>query len=238
MIKEKNAELIRLAHEGDREAMELLVSENMGLCKNIASRFRDRGVEYDDLVQLAAIGMIKAIKSFDFSYNTVFSTYAVPLIIGEIRRFLRDDGAIKVSREIKKIGINAMRKKEEYVRKNGKEPKINELSELCGVSADELIFSLEAISSIRSLSEPIGDDSDGNHLEDMIADSEDKFLKITDKIALTEAIKQLSEEHKRIVYLRYYKDLSQSRTGQILGMTQVKVSREEKKIIQFLKKTI
>lgn len=238
MIKEKNAELLHLAHEGNKEAMELLVSENMGLCKNIASRFRDRGVEYEDLVQIASIGMIKAIKSFDFSYNTAFSTYAVPLIIGEIRRFLRDDGAIKVSREIKKIGINAMRKKEEYTRKNGREPKINELADICGISADDLVFSLEAISSIRSLSEPIGDDNDGNHLEDTIADSEDKFVKITDKIALSEAIKQLSEEHKRIVYLRYYKELSQSRTGQIMGMTQVKISREEKKIIEFLKKII
>ncbi len=238
MTREENTELLRLAHEGDREAMERLVSCNMGLCKSIAARFRDRGVEYEDLVQLAAIGMIKAIKSFDFSYNTAFSTYAVPLIIGEIRRFLRDDGAVKVSRGTKRTGTDAMRKREEFVRKNGREPKINELAELCGVDCNELVFSLEATSPVRSLNEPVGNDDDGTQIGDLIADSEDNITKITDRIALAEAIKKLPPEQRQLIYLRYFKELSQAQTGEILGMTQVKVSREEKKIIEVLKKTL
>lgn len=235
---ENNVELLRLAHEGDKEATELFVENNMGLCKSIAIRFRDRGVEYEDLVQLAAIGMLKAIKSFDFSYNTAFSTYAVPLIIGEIRRFLRDDGIIKVSRGTKRIGNDAMRKREKFISENGREPKLSELAELCGIEKEELVFSLEATSPLRSLNDPLGNDEDGASVGDMIADSEDKISKTTDKIALNEAIKNLSTEQRQLIYLRYFKELSQSRTGEILGMTQVKVSREEKKIIETLKKAL
>ena len=235
---DNNIELLRLAHEGDGEAMERFVGNNMGLCKSIAIRFRDRGVEYEDLVQLAAIGMLKAIKSFDFSYNTAFSTYAVPLIIGEIRRFLRDDGIVKISRGTKRIGNDAMRKREEFICTNGREPKLSELAELCGVEKEELVFSLEAISPIKSLNEPIGNDEDGVSIGDLVADSEDKISKTTDKIALNEAIKKLSAEHRQLIYLRYFKEFSQSRTGEILGMTQVKVSREEKKIIETLKKAL
>ncbi len=238
MTREENEELLRLAKDGDREAMDRLITQNMGLCKSIAARFKDRGAEFEDLVQLAAIGMIKAVKSFDFSYNTAFSTYAVPLIIGEIRRFLRDDGTVKVSRSIKKLGNDAMRKKEEFIRQYGREPKISRLAELCGVSTDELVFSLEAISPIRSLSEPVGGDDDSTELGSLISDPTDDISKLTDKIALSEAIKSLPDEQRQLIYLRYVKELSQSVTGQILGMTQVKVSREEKKIIEHLRRTL
>ena len=237
MTREDNIELLKLAKQGDTEAQEKLVSQNMGLCKSIAARFRDRGCEYDDLVQIAAIGMIKAIRSFDFSYNTAFSTYAVPLIVGEIRRFLRDDGAIKVGRNVKKLGTDAMRKREQFQRENGREPRVSELAELCGVTVEELVFSMEATGPLKSLSESVGDD-DGTSLGDLIADKEDGIGKITDKIALSEAIGNLSKEKRDIIYLRYFKELSQAQVGKILGMTQVKVSREEKKIIEELRKAL
>lgn len=238
MTREENTELLRLARDGDRDAMERLVECNMGLCRSIAARFRDRGVEYEDLVQLAAIGMIKAVRSFDFSYQTAFSTYAVPLIIGEIRRFLRDDGAIKVSRSAKRTGRDAMRRREEFLREHGREPRLNELAALCGVEGEELAFALEAVSPVRSLNEPIGNGEDGAQLGDLLADSDDGIAGTVDRIALSEAIRSLPPTQRRLIYLRYCRELSQAQTGQLLGMTQVKVSREEKKIMAALKKAL
>lgn len=238
MTREENAELIQRAQNGEKEALDKLVSQNMGLCKSIAARFRDRGAEYEDLVQLAAIGMIKAVRSFDFSFGTAFSTYAVPLIVGEIRRFLRDDGALKVSRSVKHTGNDAMKKREEFIRKHGREPKMSELAELCSVSTDELAFSLEAISPVKSLYDPIGNDDDGLQMGDTIYDPCDEIGKLTDRISLAEAIKKLAPDERQLIFLRYYKELSQAQTGKILGMTQVKVSRQEKKIIERLKKVL
>ena len=238
MTKEETVALIGLAKTGDREALAHLVEGNMGLCKSIAARFRDRGVEYEDLVQLAAIGMIKAIRSFDFAYQTAFSTYAVPLIIGEIRRFLRDDGTVKVSRGVKRLGTDAMRRKEEFIRREGREPKLSELADLCGVSTEELVFSLEATGPIRSLSETVGGDEDGTPIGDLLADGSDDIGKMTDRIALSEAIGQLPSLQRQLIYLRYFKEMSQAEVGKILGMTQVKVSREEKKIMEILRRAL
>jgi len=238
MTREENQALLRLAQAGDREAQEELLRGNMGLCKSIASRFRDRGVEFEDLIQLACIGMLKAVRSFDFSYETAFSTYAVPLIIGEIRRFLRDDGVIKVSRGTKRLGTDAMKKREEFLRTEDREPKMSELAALCGVSVEELAFALDATGPIRSLSETVGGEEDGTPLSDLIADGEDGIGKMTDRIALGEAIRALPKVWQRLIYLRYVKELSQSQTGKLLGMTQVKVSREEKKIMEQLRRAL
>ncbi len=236
--RENNIELLKKAKQGDQSALDELVSKNLGLCKSIALRFRDRGTEYEDLVQLAAIGMIKAVKSFDFSFNTAFSTYAVPLIIGEIRRHLRDDGMIKVSRNIKKCGIDAMHKREKFINENGREPTISELAELCGVSAEEIAYSLEAISPVHSINESLSGDDDGPTIENMLSDKDNRLDSLTDKIALSEAIKNLPETQRKLIVLRYFKDMSQQQTGNILGMTQVKVSREEKKIIKQLRSVL
>lgn len=236
--RENNIELIKKAKQGDQSALDELVSKNLGLCKSIALRFRDRGTEYEDLVQLAAIGMIKAVKSFDFSFNTAFSTYAVPLIIGEIRRYLRDDGIIKVSRNIKKCGIDAMHKREMFINEHGREPKISELAELCGVSAEEIAYSLEAISPIHSINESINGEDENLTIENMLSDKDNQLENLTDRIALAEAIKKLPETQRKIIILRYFKDMSQQQTGNILGMTQVKISREEKKIIQQLRNVL
>lgn len=230
----ENAVLLRRIGEGDESAVDELISLNMGLVKNIAARFRDRGVEYEDLVQIGVIGMIKAMRSYNFSYNTAFSTYAVPLIIGEIRRFLRDDGPIKIGRGIKKQGINVMKQREIFMREHGREPKVSELAELCNATTEEIVVAIEAQSPIHSLSEPAGDD-DGMTLGSIIAADENEVETITDKIALAEAIRSMSPLHRKIIALRYFRELSQQQTGELLGITQVKVSREEKKIMQYLR---
>ncbi len=238
MTREENLELVKAAQKGDGEALNTLVSQNMGLCKSIALRFMNRGVEYDDLVQLASVGMIKAVRSFDSSFGTAFSTYAVPLIIGEIRRFLRDDGVIKVGRSVKRLGTDAMKKKEEFVRLHGREPKMSELAALCETSVEELVSALDATCPVKSIYEPIGNDGDGASLCDLLSDDSDEIGKATDKIALAEALKSLPEMQRKLIYLRYVKEMSQANAGRILGMTQVKVSREEKKIIEALRRAL
>ena len=232
-----NEELIKEAQNGNEEAFEKLIDQNMGLVKKTALRFKDRGCEYEDLVQIGTIGMIKAVKSFDFSFNCVFSTYAVPLIIGEIRRHLRDDGLIKISRNIKKNGIDILRKKEEYERSNSKEPTISVLAELCNLSTEDVVTALEAISPVMSLQEPLNED-ESSTLGSILKDDNNEIEKLTEKLALKEAMKGLTDVQKQIVTLRYYKDLSQQQTGQILGITQVKVSREEKRLINYLRNAL
>lgn len=233
-MQKTNEDLIKLAQNGEKDALDELVQSNMGLVKKIVIRFKDRGCEYDDLVQIGTIGMIKAIKSFDFSFNTVFSTYAVPLIIGEIRRHLRDDGLIKISRTIKKNGIDIMRKKEEFEKKHSRDPSLSELSELCSLSVEDVVTAIEAISPVRSLQEPLNDEESAT-LGSILKDSENEIDNLTERLALKEALEKLSDEQKQIINLRYFKDLSQQQTGQILGLTQVKVSRMEKKIINYLR---
>lgn len=229
-----NQTLLRQIKDGDESALEELINENMGLIKSVALRFLGRGAETEDLIQIGAIGMIKAARSFDFSYNTEFSTYAVPLIIGEIRRYLRDDGQIKVSRSIKRQGIAVMRKSEELTRTLGREPTVGELAKECEMSPEEITYVLWAVSPVHSLYEAVGTDSSLT-LESTLADKENAIDGLTDRIALNEAISTLDETSQRILHLRYIKELSQQQTGAILGLSQVKVSREEKKIMQRLK---
>ena len=242
MLKEEtkpenaNLSLIREIKNGNASALDELISSNMGLVKNIARRFIGRGTDYEDIVQIGSIGMIKAAKSFDESYGTAFSTYAVPLIIGEIRRFLRDDGMIKVSRDIKRRAISVLRAKEEFVKRNSREPKMSELCALCGLSADEIVECLDATSPVCSLQDQIGDD--GMTVEMVTPSPENEIDKSTDFIALGEAVKTLDEQSQKIIALRFYRELSQQQTAKILGITQVKVSREEKKIFEKLKKCL
>ncbi len=231
-----NLSLIRKIKNGNASALDELISSNMGLVKNIARRFIGRGTDYEDIVQIGSIGMIKAAKSFDESYGTAFSTYAVPLIIGEIRRFLRDDGMIKVSRDIKRRAISVLRAKEDFVRENSREPKMSELCALCGLSADEIVECLDATSPVCSLQDQIGDD--GMTVEMVTPSPENEIDRSTDFIALGEAVRTLDELSQKIIALRFYRELSQQQTAKILGITQVKVSREEKKIFEKLKKCL
>ena len=236
--KSDNLLLIQAAQNGDRPAMEKLISQNMGLVKTVARRFIGRGVEYEDLVQIGTMGMLKAAKSFDAGFGTVFSTYAVPLIIGEIRRFLRDDGIIKVSRDIRKKGMLIMKAKEEYIKEHQQEPKLSELASLCEMTSEEVVYALDAVSPIYSLQDTVGNEEDGATLEQMTPADENEIEKMTDKLALAEAIAKLDRQSQMIIQLRFYKDLSQQQTAEILGITQVKVSREEKKIFAFLRKEL
>lgn len=188
----KNAGLIDAAQKGDRAAMDELVRGNMGLVRSIVPRFADRGAEYDDLMQIGTIGMIKAIRSYSAEYQTVFSTYAVPLIIGEIRRYLRDDGIIKVGRNTKRLSTHAMKQKEKYIARYGREPKLSELAELCECTSEELVTALEAASPMHSLSEAVGDD-ESMTLEGVIPCKDDEISNLCDLLSLREAVKTLEE---------------------------------------------
>lgn len=191
-------------------------------------------------MQLGTIGMIKAARSFDFSYGTAFSTYAVPLIAGEIRRFLRDDGPVKVSRSIRQAGAAVMRARDRFLREEGREPRLSELAALCGLTPEEVTDAMEAALPVRSLSEPVGGEegNGGSALEDFLPDGDPMLDTLTDSIALREAIGRLSEQQQQILQLRYYREMSQQQTGKILGLSQVKISREEKKIMQLLRSAL
>lgn len=221
---------------GDPSAEDELVARNSGLVNGIAHRFKGRGVEFEDLVQIGNIGMIKAIRSFDLSRGNAFSTYAVPLIIGEIRRFLRDDGIVKVSRIQKRTGAALMHAREQYIAEHGVEPRLEEIAETVGVSPEEAAAALDSTSPVRSLSEAIGDDDFS--LEDVIPSSDDELGKMLEKVALREVISTLPPLWKKIILLRYFRDYSQQQTADALGLTQVKISREEKKIFTKLRENL
>ena len=235
----RNRELLERAQgEDEREALsatEELIRLNLGLVRSLALRFKDRGTEMEDLIQIGTIGMIKAIRSFDLSRDTTFSTYAVPLIIGEIRRHLRDDGLIKVSRYHKKLGIELINARNRVVAQYGYEPRIDELAKLCEVSVEEAAIAMDAISPVASLSDVVGGDDSNLTLESRIADDDNQIERVSDSIALGQAISHMPELWRKIVLLRYYRNMTQQETADLLGLSQVKVSREEKKIMTFLR---
>jgi len=221
---------------GDSSREAVLMERNAALVAGLACRFRGRGVDYEDLVQIGSIGMLKAIRSFDCDRGTAFSTYAVPLIIGEIRRFLRDDGMIKVSRNQKRTGAVLMRKREKYLAEYGVEPSLEELAEAVGIPAEEAAVAMDASMPVHSLSEAIGEDD--YTLENVIPAAEDTLGKMLEHIALEEIINTLPELWRKILLLRYYRDYSQQQTADALGLTQVKISREEKKIFARLRQEL
>lgn len=234
----KNQELLLLAIDGDINATEKLMANNLGLVRSIALRFKDRGVEYEDLVQIGSIGMLKAIRSFDISKGTVFSTYAVPLIMGEIKRFLRDDGLIKVSRSYKQQSAKLNKEREKYTLEFGKEPRIEELASLCNMSLEDAVFALEATSCVSSLSSTLTNEDDTFTIESTLCEEKSDIDIKLEHIALSQAISALPPLWRKIIVLRYMKEYSQQETAVALGLTQVKVSREEKKIFAILKKEL
>ena len=237
--RQKNIDRIIEAQGGDEEALSQLVESNMGLVRSIAIRFCGRGTEYEDLVQIGTIGMLRAIRTFDVSLGNAFSTYAVPLIMGEIRRHLRDDGIIRVSRGYKKLGASLMEERSRIISEQGREPGIEELAKACGASKEEAAIAMEAISPVSSLSDnAYGEDSPT--LEELIPDDErsNEAEKISDSVALAQSIAKMPPLWKKIVLLRYYRNMTQQQTAVSLGITQVKVSREEKKVMEFLRSEI
>mgnify|MGYP000057782702 FL=1 len=221
---------------GDTAVEEKILVLNFGLVNGIAHRFKGRGCDFEDLVQIGSIGLIKAIRSFDISRGNAFSTYAVPLIIGEIRRFLRDDGTVKVSRIKKRMGAALMHEREKYITEHGEEPRLSELAERLGITQEEAADSMDSTSAVRSLSETIGDHDFS--LEDVIPSTDDALGKMIERVALTETINTLPTLWRQIIILRYFKEYSQQQTAELLGLTQVKISREEKKIFTSLRKSL
>ncbi|MCM3714805.1 RNA polymerase sporulation sigma factor SigF [Halalkalibacter oceani] len=229
--------LIEKSQAGDQEARDLIVNRNTRLVWSVVQRFMNRGYEADDLFQIGCIGLIKSVDKFDLSYEVKFSTYAVPMIIGEIQRFLRDDGTVKVSRSVKELGNKIRKMKDEMTKTLGRTPTVTEIAEQLHISPEEVVFAGEASRSLSSIHETVYEnDGDPITLLDQIADqSETKWF---DKIALKEAIRELDERERLIVYLRYYKDQTQSEVAERLGISQVQVSRLEKKILEYMKQEI
>lgn len=230
---DRNPELIARYRAGDEEAGEELVRLNTPLVYSISARFRERAVDMSDVIECGTVGLVKAIKSFDPARGCAFSTYAVPLIFGEIRRFLRDDGIIKVSRAERKLSAALNREREER-QARGERCDIVALAEAMGVSAADAASAIFADSPVRSLEESIYDGDEGITLGSTLADEEGPAERF-DKLALHLAIESLSEQERRLIILRYFRDLSQCETARLLGLSQVKVSREEKRIIGKLK---
>ncbi len=234
-----NKELIYRAQNGDEEAMERLVVENTPLVRSIAYKFRDRGTELEDLIQIGIIGMIKSIRSFSFEKGTAFSTYAVPLIVGEIRRHLRDDGLIRVSRSYKRTGMLLMKEKNRIMSEEGRDAPLSELAGNVGVSMEEAAVAIDAVMPITSLSDNVyGEDSQTYDSVIPDRDSQNELEAMTDRIAISQAINKMPDMWRKIVLLRYYRNMTQQEVATALGLSQVKISREEKKIMSFLRKEL
>lgn len=225
---------LKKAADGDREAAETVIRENMGLVKSVCRRFEGRGVEKEDLTQIGALGMIKAMKGFDPDRGTKFSTYAVPMIIGEIRRFLRDDGLIGVSRKAKSDCAKINAYIQNFRANHDHDPDLSVICAETGISAEDAVFALASGQPVLSL---YGDGEDGepNVLNTV---GEDEIEKSFEKLALKEAIKTLEKEERLLIELRYFKRLTQTQVARLIGKSQVKVSRDEKKICQKLKKML
>lgn len=230
--------LIIKAKAGDKQAQSVLVENNVGLVWSIVKRFQNRGYEVDDLFQIGSIGLIKAINKFDVSYDVKFSTYAVPMIIGEIKRFIRDDGIIKVSRSLKEISSKARITKEIMSKELGREPTINEIAQRMNISPEELVMAIEAGCTPESLYSTIGDgDNSPILLIDRIdaADNANSEVDLIDKIAIRQILDTLDARERQIIILRYFKEKTQVQIAKLLGISQVQVSRIEKKILRDIK---
>ena len=228
-------ELIARARSGDRTASEALVTENSGLIWSVAKRFLGRGTESEDLYQLGCLGFLKAVEGFDPEYGTQFSTYAVPKISGEIRRFLRDDGAIKVSRSIKERSAVIRQTRSRLSAALGREPGLQELAEQTGFTPEEIAEAETATREVESIYRESGEE--GFTLENILSDTESEE-RMLEKIALRQAISELPEREKSVISLRYFHGLTQDRTAKVLGVSQVQVSRIEKKAIGLLREKI
>ncbi|MBE7074400.1 MAG: SigB/SigF/SigG family RNA polymerase sigma factor [Clostridiales bacterium] len=235
--QEETLELIKRAKQGDNLAKEELVKANSPLIKCLIKRYINKGIEYDDLYQLGCLGFIKAIYNFDESFQTKFSTYVVPMVIGEIKRFMRDDGAIKVSRAIKAQNIKINRYVEEFIKKEYRKPTYEEIGKHFNIEPTEVIFTMDSAKMPISIYTPSDDeDSKTNFLLDKYTD--DTSDDMVDNIVLKEVLKNLDERDKQIIILRFFRDKTQSEIAKILGVSQVQVSRLENKIIEKMRKSL
>lgn len=227
-----NILLIEKVKKGDRIAEEELVKNNMNLVRSIAGRFSGRGCETEDLLQIGAIGLIKAIHKFDMSYEVKFSTYAVPVIAGEIKRFLRDDGIIKISRNLKEIAQKGKRCREDLRGSLGREPTLQEISESSGIASETLVEAFDACMPVESISIQ---NEDGKEIENFPTNNNDEENEIVNRILVEDMLNSLGKREKQILLLRYFKGKTQAETAKIIGVSQVQISRLEKTAIKKLK---
>lgn len=236
---DRTEELVQRSQEGDKAARDALIEENMGLIHHVAKRFLGRGVEAEDLFQIGAIGLLKAVDRFDLGFGVRFSTYAVPMIAGEIRRFLRDDSMIKVSRSLKELAMKAARLREQLLMERGAEPGVEELASSLGVEPEELVQAMDSCTEVESLQKVISQgDSDGTSLMERVEQGRDEQEELLRRMLLEELLSSLEPKERRLIVLRFFGDLTQTQVAEDLGMSQVQVSRLEKKILQALKEKI
>ena len=228
--------LIQRSHEGDEEAKAQLVEENTGLVWCIVKRFCNRGVEAEDLFQVGSIGLLKAIDKFDLSYNVKFSTYAVPMIIGEIRRYLRDNNSIRVSRSLKDTAYKAIYARDTLTRQNLKEPTIEEIAAEVGISKEDIVYAMDAIQNPMSLYEPIyTDGGDTLYVMDQISDKKNKEENWVEHLSLSEAMKRLAPREYEIISLRFFSGKTQMEVADMIGISQAQVSRLEKNALKTMR---
>ncbi|MBV7276363.1 RNA polymerase sporulation sigma factor SigF [Clostridiaceae bacterium UIB06] len=236
---DKNVELIRVAKEGNKDALNRLIEVNLPLVSTISKKFLNRGYEYEDIFQIGCMGLVKAVNNFDEKYNVKFSTYAVPMILGEIKRFIRDDGMIKVSRSVKNTAKKLHYDKEALTKELNREPTIEELSNYSGINTEEIIFAIESANSLQYLYDTIHqDDGAPVLLIDKISENPEEDNEMIDRIALKEALKSLDSKSRQIIMLRYFKDKTQVQVAKMLGISQVQVSRIEKKVLKTMRETL
>ena len=231
--------LLGRAHQGDKEARDILTEKNMGLVHSIARRFQNRGVEMEDLVQIGSIGLLKAIDKFDTGYDVRFSTYAVPMITGEIKRFLRDDGMVKVSRSRKEEAARAYAVREELFFKTGREPALEEIAAELNIDREELVLAMESAVQIESLQKTIfQSDGSGISLEDKLPQEKNQQEEVLDRLLLEQMLGMLEPKERELIYLRFFMEKTQTCVAKKMGMSQVQVSRLEKKILSRLREKL
>ncbi|URZ00168.1 RNA polymerase sigma-F factor [Clostridium felsineum] len=234
-----NEKLIKSVQEGNKEALNKIIENNLPLVSAISRKFLNRGYEYDDIFQIGCMGLVKAVNNFNSEYKVKFSTYAVPMIMGEIKRFLRDDGIIKVSRSVKSTARQLHYDREKLVKKLNREPTIEELSEFSGIDKEEIIMATESTTSMQYLYDVVHQD-DGSPvlLIDKLSEPYSEDSEVIDKIVLKQIIKNLDKKSKQIIMLRYFKDKTQTQVASMLGISQVQVSRIEKRILKAIREKL
>ncbi|MCI8737375.1 MAG: RNA polymerase sporulation sigma factor SigF [Lachnospiraceae bacterium] len=233
---EEMSVLIEKSHAGDKQAREVLIEKNLGLVHHIVKRFLNRGVDAEDLFQIGCIGLMKAVDKFDLAFDVKFSTYAVPMISGEIKRFLRDDGMVKVSRSLKENGWKITRAREQFQHEHGREPTLEEIAKVTGLSTEEVVMAMDAGAEVESIYKSVYQ-SDGNeiYLVDQIAGKNNEREKLLNHMLLKQLLSELEGEERELIRLRYFQGKTQTEVAGRLGISQVQVSRLEKRILRRLR---
>lgn len=234
---DQTREWIRRAKEGDKEAKEKLIIENTGLVWSVVKGFNGRGYDKEELFQIGCIGLIKSVERFDLNYDVKFSTYAVPLIAGEIRRFFRDDGMIKVSRKWKEEGYKIYQAMQKLTQELGREPDLNELSKHCGIPMEDIVLAMEANAEVESLNRTFQTEGKEVSIMDRIPSEENMEETILENMALEQALEELSVKEKKLIRMRYFQNKTQTEISKVFGVSQVQISRMEKKILKKLKES-